>query len=61
MLHNPIIDDRVAIPWPDDPAEDGNAFVGVWHAVPMVLIPVGVGLGVFVVWVAAVLVLYWLL
>ena len=62
MLHNPMIDhDRVAIPpWPDDPADDGNAFAGAWHAVLMVLIPVGVGLGVFVVWVAAVLLLSWL-
>jgi hypothetical protein len=61
MLHNPIIDDRVAIPpWPDDPADDGNAFARAWHAVLTVLAPVGVGLGIFVVWVAAVLLLYWL-
>jgi hypothetical protein len=61
MLHSPIDHDRGAIhPWPDDPADDGNDLAGAWHAVLMVLIEVGVGLGVFVVWVAAVLLLYWL-
>jgi hypothetical protein len=56
---------RVAIdPWPDDPddpADDGNAFARVWHAVLIVLAQVGVGLVVWVVWVVAVLLLYWLL
>ena len=65
MLDNAIDHTRVAIdPWPDDPADpadDGNAFAGAWHAVLIVLISVGVGLGVFAVWVAAVLLLYWLL
>lgn len=61
MLDNAIDHIRVAIhPWPDD-ADDGNAFAGAWHAVLIVLISVGVGLGVFAVWVGAVLLLYWLL
>ena len=59
MLHNPIIDYLRAIPsWPDDPADDGNAFARAWHAVRPVLLPVGVGLGVFAAWVAAALLLY---
>jgi hypothetical protein len=66
MLHNPIIDYLGAIPsWPDDPADDGNAFARAWHAVARawhavrpVLIPVGVGLGVFAAWVAVALLLY---
>ena len=61
MLPNAIDHDRVAInPWPDDPADGGNAFAGAWHDVRIVLIQVGVGLVVWVVWVAAVLLLYWL-
>jgi hypothetical protein len=61
MLHNPMIDHvQVAIhPCPDDPDDGGNAFARAWHAVRIVLIPVGVGLGVFAVWVAALL-LSWL-
>jgi hypothetical protein len=35
-------------------------FAGAWHAVRIVLIQVGVGLVIWVVWVAAVLFLYWL-
>jgi hypothetical protein len=64
MLHNAI-----------DHADDGNAFARAWHAVARawhavakawhavrpVLIPVGVGLGVFAAWVAAALLLYRLL
>jgi hypothetical protein len=49
MLHSPIDHDRVAIhPWPDDPddpADDGNAFVEASDAVLTVLIPVGVWSG----------------
>ena len=34
MLHKPIDHDRVAsYLWPNDPADDGNALAGVWHAV----------------------------
>jgi hypothetical protein len=67
MLQTVIDHSRVAIhPWPNDtatadPADYGNASAGGWHAVLTVLIAVGVGLGVFVVWVAAVLLLSWLL
>jgi hypothetical protein len=62
MLQTVIDHSQVAIhPWPNDPADYGNASAGGWHAVLTVLIAVGVGLGVFVVWVAAVLLLSWLL
>ena len=65
MLQTVIDHSQVAIhPWPNDPADPadyGNASAGGWHAVLTVLIAVGVGLGVFVVWVAAVLLLSWLL
>jgi hypothetical protein len=58
MLHSPIDHDLVAShQWPDDPADDGNALAGVFYAV---LIQVGVGLGVFVVWLAVTLLLSWL-
>ena len=64
MLHN-AIDCLSAHPWPDDSADDDNAFarawhavVRAWHAVRPVLIAVGVGLGVFAAWVAAALLLY---
>ena len=61
MLHNAIVDLGAIHPWPDDPddpAHVGNAFARAWHAVRPVLIPVGVGLGVFAAWVAAALLLY---
>ena len=63
MLHNAIGDLGAIHPWPDDPDHPdhpdhvGNAFARAWHAVRIVLIPVGVGLGVFAVWVAAALLL----
>jgi hypothetical protein len=52
--HKLIDHDRVVIylwpdDWPDDPVDDGNALVGVWHAL---LIEAGV--------VALIVLLYWL-
>jgi hypothetical protein len=50
VLHKPIDHDRVVIYlWPDDPVDDGNALVGVWHAL---LIEAGV--------VALIVLLFWL-
>lgn len=54
MPHKLIDHDRVVIylwpdDWPDDPVDDGNALVGVWHAL---LIEAGV--------VALMVVLFWL-
>ena len=50
MLDELIDHDQAAIhPWSDDPADDGNAFAGVWHAI---LIELGIAL--------IVLLLYWL-
>jgi hypothetical protein len=61
MLHNAIDCLSANHPAPDDPTDDDNAFARAWHAVRPVLIPVGVGLGVFAAWVAAALLLYRLL
>jgi hypothetical protein len=65
MLHNAIDCLSAIPPAPEDPTDDDNAFarawhavVRAWHAVRPVLIPVGVGLGVFAAWVAAALLLY---
>jgi hypothetical protein len=45
--------------WPNDSDDDGNARAGLWRAVLIEVIEVGVGLAVFVVfWVAAALLLH---